>query len=158
PPENVNLIPGGTANTAGGEKFEDYSWWSVLKSIRPQEYEHFIRLPCVRDALLFGIPAGASTGSLLGDLGPILRSCQYALGASGATTFLKYEHCQWQRQREKQGVKRAVEIMSTKQLEKEKVKEEAKQRRRKEREEREKAEEEARLEQERRRKQWWRFW
>lgn len=75
-----------------------------------------------------------------------------------AASYITYEHCQWQRRREKHGVKRAVEVMSAKQMEKEKLKEEARQKRRQGREDKDRAEEEARLEQERRRKQWWRLW
>lgn len=67
--EIVNEMPGGTANTAGGEKIQDYSAWSVLKSIRPSEFAHFHRLPCVRDALLTGIGCGFGTGGLAFVLG-----------------------------------------------------------------------------------------
>lgn len=60
----VNIMPGGTANTAGGEKIQDYSFWTVLASIRPGEYTNFHKLPCVRDALLTGIAMGFVGGGV----------------------------------------------------------------------------------------------
>lgn len=62
--EIVNEMPGGTANTAGGEKIVDYSFWGILTSIRPNEFLHLHRLPCVRDALLTGIGCGFGAGGL----------------------------------------------------------------------------------------------
>lgn len=77
-PPPINVMPGGTANTAGGEKIEDYSFWDVFKSVRPQEFQYLHTLPCVRDSFLIGIPSGIVA---LG-VGIVLRS-KLPLGESG---------------------------------------------------------------------------
>jgi cytochrome c oxidase assembly protein subunit 20 len=63
PPENVNLMPGGTQNTAGG-KIEDFTIIDGVKSIRWASFKEFHKKPCVRDALLTGIAGGVAVGGL----------------------------------------------------------------------------------------------
>lgn len=85
--EIVNEMPGGTANTAGGEKIEDYSFFSILKSIRPSEYQHFHHLPCVRDAMLTGIGCGFGAGGLAFVLGS--KFLHFSLFVQGADTLCR---------------------------------------------------------------------
>lgn len=63
PPENANMMPGGTENTAGG-KTKDVSFLDGIKSIKADDWTNLHRKPCVRDSLLTGIGAGVATGSM----------------------------------------------------------------------------------------------
>lgn len=71
----ANIMPGGTAHTAGGEKFgNEPSYVEVVKSLGPQYYLNFHKRPCVRDSQLTGIAAGFVGGSL----GAIIRSKEHS--------------------------------------------------------------------------------
>lgn len=165
-------MPGGTANTAGGEKPEQFgSMWDVAASIRPSEYQHFHTLPCVRDALLTGIVGGCvgfgvalmrkrkcflelQNSKLILCAGRVITAVKYMFVSFPIPAWASYEYCQRQRRTEKAGVQRAVEVMDQKRVEKAKRTEEAKQKRRREIEEKERLE----AEEAQRRKRWWKFW
>lgn len=59
PPENANLMAGGTQHTAGGQEPE-VTIMNALKVGQPITELH--KRPCVRDALLTGIGAGFAMG------------------------------------------------------------------------------------------------
>jgi len=62
-PENVNALPGGGLNTAGGRP-KDAGLLEAMKSVRLQELKEVHKKPCVRDALLTGIGAGFGIGGI----------------------------------------------------------------------------------------------
>lgn len=67
----ANIMPGGTAHTAGGTPANnELSYFEVVKNLGPEYYLNFHRRPCVRDSQLVGIGAGFAGGSLAA----ILRS------------------------------------------------------------------------------------
>lgn len=68
PPENANMIPGGTTHTAGG-KMKEATVGDAVKSIRPSDFLEIHKKPCVREALMTGIGAGFGIGSVRGILG-----------------------------------------------------------------------------------------
>jgi len=89
-------------------------------------------------------------------LGPVWTSSSYGVGGFCFGSFAAHEVCKSNMKKERDGMKRAVEIMDRKKLEKEKQKEEMRAARR-----RAKEEEDARKEaEERRRKErpWWKVW
>lgn len=63
PPENANLMAGGTEHTAGG-KVGDVTFSDAVKSIKREDWDKFAQKPCVRDSLMTGIGAGASMGAV----------------------------------------------------------------------------------------------
>lgn len=67
----ANVMPGGTAHTAGGEKLDSAgpSYIDAVRSLGPEYYMNFHKRPCVRDSQLQGIAAGFAGGSLAGILG-----------------------------------------------------------------------------------------
>ena len=68
PPENANMMPGGTNNTAGG-KMKEATLGDAVKSIKPSDFLQVHEKPCVRESLLTGIGAGFGVGSLRAILG-----------------------------------------------------------------------------------------
>lgn len=71
-PENANLLPGGTTNTAGG-KVKDVTIIDGLKSIRLSDLKEVHTKPCVREALMTGIGAGFGIGGVRAILGGMLQ-------------------------------------------------------------------------------------
>ena len=62
-PENVNALPGGGLNTAGG-KAKEADLLEAIKTVRLDELKEVHKKPCARDALLTGIGAGFGMGGL----------------------------------------------------------------------------------------------
>lgn len=60
PPENANMMSGGTQHTAGGKEPE-FNLSNVITTGRPITEIH--KAPCVRDSLLQGIGAGSVIGA-----------------------------------------------------------------------------------------------
>ena len=67
----ANVMPGGTAHTAGGEKSSDGgpSYIDAVRSLGPEYYLNFHKRPCVRDSQLQGLAAGFAGGSLAAIIG-----------------------------------------------------------------------------------------
>ena len=76
PEEPINLMPGGTYNSAGGKPREP-TYWDAVKSVfagdpnNPNSVSltQVHKAPCARDALLVGIGVGFGTGGLSAVLG-----------------------------------------------------------------------------------------
>ena len=62
-PENANVLPGGTLNTAGG-KVKEATFIDALKSIRLSDLKEVHTKPCVRESLMIGIGAGFVIGGV----------------------------------------------------------------------------------------------
>ena len=67
-PENVNVFPGGSSNTAGG-RAKDANVVDAIKTIKPRDFQEVHKKPCVRDAFLAGIGIGFGTGGVRAILG-----------------------------------------------------------------------------------------
>ena len=82
-PANANMMPGGTAHTAGGEKLEgSVTLGSALDSIKLEEFTTIHKKPCVRDSFLTGIGSGAGIGGLrflFGGSSRLFLSIQHSL-------------------------------------------------------------------------------
>ncbi|MCJ1256717.1 hypothetical protein MMC24_004541 [Lignoscripta atroalba] len=161
PPPNANLLPGGSINTAGGHPREA-TLVEAAKTIRLDELKEVHKRPCVRDALLVGIGGGFGIGGVRGVLGAsVWKACNWAAWTFVFGSWGMYEYCQRKREMELKGMKRAMEIVERKKIEKERKAEEVRAARRKAKEEgdKRKDEEEKRREaEEKRRKGSWRFW
>ena len=61
PPENANMMAGGTQNTAGGQVPE-----VTIANAFPKfsEFSQFHKKPCVRDSLMWGLGAGFAFGGI----------------------------------------------------------------------------------------------
>ncbi|KAF2211144.1 hypothetical protein CERZMDRAFT_43950 [Cercospora zeae-maydis SCOH1-5] len=130
PPENANLMSGGTQHTAGGKEPE-FNLKNVLTTGRPLTQVH--KAPCVRDSLLQGMGAGTAIGATRALFGtPIWLASNWAVGSFCVASFGFYQYCLYKRQSEKEGMIRAMEILDKKRLEKQ-MREERKQKLREER-------------------------
>jgi cytochrome c oxidase assembly protein subunit 20 len=83
------------------------------------------------------------------------KASNWAVGTFCVSSFIVYEICQYKRMVEKEGMKRAVEIVDRKKTEREQKMKESRERR-----QQEKAEADARIEEEKQKKErrWWRVW
>jgi cytochrome c oxidase assembly protein subunit 20 len=72
----ANVMPGGTAHTAGGEKADSAgpTYIDAVRSLGPEYYLNFHKRPCVRDSQLQGLAAGFAGGSLAAILGSMASS------------------------------------------------------------------------------------
>lgn len=70
----ANIMPGGTAHTAGGEKADAAgpTYFEVVRNLGPEYYLNFHKRPCIRDSQLQGIAAGFAGGSLAAIIGSAL--------------------------------------------------------------------------------------
>ncbi|KAI8939431.1 hypothetical protein NX059_003211 [Plenodomus lindquistii] len=151
----ANIMPGGTAHTAGGEKTADGgpSYIDAVRSLGPEYYLNFHKRPCVRDSQLQGIAAGFAGGSLAAIVGkPVYLASNWAVATWCGVSVVSYQVCQYYRSKEKAGIKQAQELMEKKRATIE-AKREA---RRKQREEYDRQEQERRREEERQKT--WGYW
>jgi len=63
PPQNANLMPGGTEHTAGGRTTGDVSMADAAQTIKWEDWNQLPKKPCVRDSLMTGIGTGAAMGA-----------------------------------------------------------------------------------------------
>ncbi|KAF2685904.1 hypothetical protein K458DRAFT_300170 [Lentithecium fluviatile CBS 122367] len=151
----ANVMPGGTAHTAGGERVgaEGPSYIDVVRNLPADYYLTFYKRPCVRDSQLTGIGAGFVGGSIAAIMRkPVLICSNYAVAAWCAAGCIHYQICQHYRSREKDGMRQARELMEKKRA----TIEARKEARRKAREEQLRLEEEQRREEARRKT--WSYW
>lgn len=150
----ANIMPGGTAHTAGGEKTDNApSYLDAVRSLGPEYYLNFHKRPCVRDSQLQGLAAGFAGGSLAAILGkPVRQSSNWAVATWCGVSVVSYQVCQYYRSKEKAGIKQAQELMEKKRA----TLEAKKEARRRAREEEEKLRVAERLEEER--KKSWSYW
>lgn len=67
-PQNANLLPGGTINTAGG-KVRETSILEAAKTIKLGDFRELHKKPCARESFLVGIGAGFGIGGLRAVMG-----------------------------------------------------------------------------------------
>ena len=68
PNEQVNSMPGGTWNTAGGKPREP-SFWEAAESISLEDFNNLYKAPCARETFMTGIGSGFALGGVRGVLG-----------------------------------------------------------------------------------------
>lgn len=68
PPENANMLAGGTENTAGG-KVPEVNLSNAVSMIKMNEFTELHKKPCNRQSFLTGIGAGFAAGALRSILG-----------------------------------------------------------------------------------------
>lgn len=67
PKAPANIMPGGTAHTAGGTPAgAEPSYIDAVRTLGPEYYLNFHKRPCVRDSQLMGIGAGFIGGAVAG--------------------------------------------------------------------------------------------
>ncbi|DAA75034.1 TPA_exp: Cytochrome c oxidase protein 20, mitochondrial [Trichophyton benhamiae CBS 112371] len=156
PKEPVNLMPGGTYNSAGG-KPKEVTVMDSLRSLSLEKFASVYKAPCARDSLLLGIGTGFGVGGLraiLGGLKSLWSASNWAVGSFALVSLAAHEYCQRQRAIEREGMKEAAELMRELKLKKQKEREAARKLH---------EEEEARKAEEARRKSWtnlsnYKFW
>lgn len=151
----ANIMPGGTAHTAGGQKLDDAgpTYIDAVRSLGPEYYLNFHKRPCVRDSQLQGLAAGFAGGSLAAILGkPVRISSNWAVATWCGVSVVSYQVCQYYRSKEKAGIRQAQELMEKKRA----TIEAKKEARRRAREEQERMELVQKQEEER--KKTWTYW
>ncbi|WPH04120.1 Hypothetical protein R9X50_00700500 [Acrodontium crateriforme] len=114
PPENANMMAGGTEHTAGG-KTPEVSLGNAVKDITWNDFTELHKRPCVRDALLTGMTGGFALGGVRAIFGAsIFTACSWAVGTFCAGSSVAYQYCYYKRHAEKEGMMRAVEILQKK--------------------------------------------
>lgn len=78
PPQNANMLAGGTENTAGG-KTKEIGLGDAFESIKMDDFADFPKKPCVRDSLMTGIGSGFGIGGLRALAGGMCRWKCFAL-------------------------------------------------------------------------------
>ena len=68
PPDNDNVMLGGSVNTAGG-KARDANLLDAVQTIKLKDFREVHKKPCVRDALLSGIGLGFGAGGIRAIMG-----------------------------------------------------------------------------------------
>ncbi|KAF2018506.1 hypothetical protein BU24DRAFT_491458 [Aaosphaeria arxii CBS 175.79] len=119
PPKGpANIMPGGMTHTAGGkaaEAAQDLTYFQAIKQLGPGYYLNFHKRPCVRDSQLTGIGAGFIGGSLAGILRrPLMQCCNIAVYSWLGFSCASYQYCQYQRSKERDGMRQARELMEAK--------------------------------------------
>ncbi|KAK4549164.1 hypothetical protein LTR36_007622 [Oleoguttula mirabilis] len=119
PPENANMMAGGTEHTAGG-KAPDVTLGNAFQGgLKWGDFMDLPKRPCVRDALMTGIGGGFALGGMRAIFGAaVWTSCTWAVGSFCLGAPAMYQYCLYQRQAEKEGMMRAVEILNKKDVEK----------------------------------------
>jgi len=145
-------------NTAGGRP-KQATVFDAIKAIKLEDFTKVHQLPCVRDALLFGIGSGFTLGGGRLIFGATMwKSMHWAIGTFCLGSAGMFEFCQRRRALEKQGMARAAEIIDQKKLKIEKERERVRAERRKRKEEEDRAREEKEREEELNRSRSWKFW
>ncbi|KAK1767469.1 putative mitochondrial cytochrome c oxidase protein 20-like protein [Phialemonium atrogriseum] len=120
------------------------------RTIKADDFLSVHEYPCSRQGFLTGIGGGAAVGFLRFVMGsPVPRAANWAVGVGVAGAVAQFEFCQYRRRRERDKIKRVVEVYDRKQAETRQKEEERR------RVERIREEEEARLKAQRR---WYKFW
>lgn len=81
PPQNANLMAGGTENTAGGQT-KDIGLGDALESIKAEDFSEIHKKPCVRDSFMTGIGSGFGIGGVRALFGGM-----YSCGRASVTHF-----------------------------------------------------------------------
>lgn len=68
PEQPVNMMPGGTYNSAGG-KPKEVTLGDTVRSLSVKDIGSFYKTPCARDSLLIGIGTGFGVGGIRAILG-----------------------------------------------------------------------------------------
>ena len=143
-PSNANVLAANAAQNTAGGKIEEANIMDALRTIKSSDFKDVHKKPCVRDALLTGIGGGFGIGGARVIWGgtivvvafpafkvrliitaSVWSSCNWAVGSFVFGSFLMHEFCQRKRTMEKQGMKRAVEVLDRKHMEKQKKIDEA---------------------------------
>ncbi|KAM5475937.1 hypothetical protein MauCBS54593_000619 [Microsporum audouinii] len=156
PSEPVNLMPGGTYNSAGG-KPKEVTFMNSLQSLSLDKFISAYKAPCARDSLLLGIGTGFGVGgvrAILGGIRSLWSASNWAVGSFAIVSLAVHEYCQRQRAIEREGMKEAAELMRELKLRKQKERDAARKLQ---------EEEEARKAEEARRRSWtnpsnYKFW
>ncbi|KAI9666716.1 MAG: hypothetical protein M1821_004652 [Bathelium mastoideum] len=142
PPPSANLMPGGTEHTAGGQT-KPVTAADAVKSIKLEDFKELHKKPCVRDAFLNGIPSGVAAGVVWTVLrAPVTKAANWAVGTFCAVSFVSYEYCQYNRSVEKDGMKRAMQVMEQKRSDRDEKLKAAREERRRAKEEADRKEDE----------------
>ncbi|KAF2862171.1 hypothetical protein K470DRAFT_194295, partial [Piedraia hortae CBS 480.64] len=111
----ANLIPGGTQHTAGGSASPpEVNWTNAFPGgIKWKDFADLPRRPCMRESWLQGIGWGFALGGLRAIWrGSVWTSCCWASGGFIGISSLSYVYCKYRRNREKEGMMRAVEVLN----------------------------------------------
>lgn len=162
--ETINTMPGGAFHTAGGRSPSDAqdqeaTVLNALKTIRPSEFTSLHKQPCVREAFLQGMAAGFLVAGITFISGrTVAKASSNAMWAFLPTSVVGHQYCQYQRRREREGMRIAIQIVEEKKEEKARALAERREKWLKAKEEKRALEEVEEMRKREAEKRWWRIW
>ncbi|KAF8541906.1 hypothetical protein BDD12DRAFT_827237 [Trichophaea hybrida] len=94
----------------------------AAQTITLEDFKKVHLQPCFREANLYGMGAGFAVGGVRFIFGGgVPKSCNWAVGGFVLASITCYERCQYRRRKEKEGMRRAVEIIEAKRQQREQI-------------------------------------
>ncbi|TID14309.1 cytochrome oxidase biogenesis protein Cox20 subunit [Venturia nashicola] len=159
--EEINTMPGGSYHTAGGRAIEQQepTVLNAIRMVNPAEFTSLHQLPCVREAFLQGFFAGFLVSGITIVTGrPVIRAVNNFGWAFLPTSVVGFQYCQYQRGREREGMRQAIRIVEQKKEERAKMIAEKREKWLALKEEKRLAEEREEAHRRESEKRWWKIW
>ncbi|QDS71532.1 hypothetical protein FKW77_005247 [Venturia effusa] len=159
--EEINTMPGGTFHTAGGRSLEkeEATVLNALRMVKPEEFTSLHKIPCVREALLQAFFAGFLVSGITIVTGrPVGKAVSNFGWAFLPTSVVGHQFCQYQRKREKEGMRQAIKIVEQKKEERARMMAEKREKWLALKEEKRLAEEREAAQRRESENRWWKIW
>ncbi|KAE9968657.1 hypothetical protein BLS_005767 [Venturia inaequalis] len=159
--EEINTMPGGSYHTAGGRAVErqEPTVLNAIRMVNPAEFTSLHQLPCVREAFLQAFFAGFLVSGITVVTGrPVGKAVNNFAWAFLPTSVVGFQYCQYQRGRERAGMRQAIKIVEQKKEERAKLMAEKREKWLALKEEKRLAEEREEAQRRESEKRWWQIW
>lgn len=159
--EEINTMPGGSYHTAGGRAAEsqEVTVLNALRRVNPAEFTSLHHQPCVREAFLQAFAAGFLVSGITVITGrPVGKAVNNFVWAFLPTSVVGFQYCQYQRGREREGMRQAIKIVEQKKEERAKMMAERREKWLALKEEKRLAEEREEAQRIESEKRWWKIW
>lgn len=177
----ANILAGGTQNTAGGQLPEVSITNAFDGGLKMTDFTGLPSRPCVRESALTGLGSGFALGGvrfilrgmalsryllsafnqermmLTTIVASVFTACTWFVTGTCVVSGIMFQYCQYQRNAERDGMMRAVEILNKKEMEK-KARDAYKEKQREARRELKEKELEEKYTKLREAKPWWKVW
>ena len=97
------------------EASKQVSYVDAARSIKLEDFSNVHHTPCFRNAMLPGIAGGMGVGAIRFLIGAnAMAAANWAVGGFAGIAFVTHGFCQRRRSLEKEGIRRAVEVLDKK--------------------------------------------
>lgn len=159
--EEINTMPGGSFHTAGGRAIErqEATVLNAIRMVNPSDFTSLHQLPCVREAFLQAFFAGFLVSGITVITGrPVGKAVSNFGWAFLPTSVVGFQYCQYQRGREREGMRQAIKIVEQKKEERAKLMAEKREKWLALKEEKRLTEEREESQRKESEKRWWKIW